>query len=362
MNMTLSKRGDYVMRSALSLARAFDEAGNHKIREVVADTEMPRAFASQVLADLVRAGLAASQSGRDGGYRLTRPPSEITVLEVVEAAEGPLQAERCALGEGPCRWEAVCPLHETWSKATVMLRDLLAATSLEQVAARDAAIEAGTYAAPADSHRRRQASVALSDAVQVEISVAQAHLALARSARKLGALAETAISAGDGAGEVIAGKQSPAQGRLGVDASIAPAGRGARQGATGVSRYLLAWRAFGDGGANSSHFEADLLVSPIDSERSEVRAEGTWHQDGTASTPGPAELESRAKRTLRAFLRSLASELEGPETPPGPTEPQGKSRVKADGNSREEPGGRAPGRDGRSDVKVPRAGPSREGR
>jgi Rrf2 family protein len=224
MNMTLSKRGDYVMRSALSLARVFGEAGNRKIREVVADTEMPRTFASQVLADLVRAGLATSRSGLDGGYRLTRPPSEITVLEVIEAAEGPLQAERCALGEGPCRWDAVCPLHETWSEATVMLRDLLARTSLEQVAVRDAAIEAGTYATPADSHRRHQASVAVSDAVQVETSVAQAHLALARSARRLGALAETAISAGDGVGS---GQQSPARVRPAVDATMAPAGRGA---------------------------------------------------------------------------------------------------------------------------------------
>ena len=342
MNMTLSKRGDYVMRSALSLARAFDEAGNHKIREVVADTEMPRTFASQVLADLVRAGLATSRSGRDGGYRLTRPPSEITVLEVVEAAEGPLQAERCALGEGPCRWEAVCPLHETWSEATVMLRDLLARTSLEQVAARDAAIEAGTYGAPADSHRRRQASVAVSDAVQVEISVAQAHLALARTARKLGSIAETAISAGEGAGEVTSGKQSPAQGRRGVDASIAPAGRATRQGGTGASRYLLAWRAFGDDGASSSHFEADLLVSPIDSERSEVHAEGTWHQDGTAGAPSRAELEGEAKRTLRAFLRSLAWELESQETPPGPTEPQGNGHAKAGGSSHKRPGGGRP--------------------
>ena len=122
MNMTLSKRGDYVMRSAIALARAYESGAPRKIREVVADTEVPRTFASQILADLVRAGLAVSRAGRDGGYRLSRPPAEITVLQVVEAAEGSLRAERCALGDGPCRWEAVCPLHETWTKATARAR------------------------------------------------------------------------------------------------------------------------------------------------------------------------------------------------------------------------------------------------
>ncbi|HUZ19884.1 MAG TPA: Rrf2 family transcriptional regulator [Acidimicrobiales bacterium] len=151
--MTLSKRGDYVVRSAIALARALERGNAIKIREVVADTKVPTTFASQILADLVRAGLASSKAGRDGGYRLERPPEEITVLEVVEAAEGPLRAERCALAEGPCRWDAVCPLHETWSAATAALREVLAATTLADLAQRDRLIEGGAYAVPVDSHR-----------------------------------------------------------------------------------------------------------------------------------------------------------------------------------------------------------------
>jgi Rrf2 family protein len=143
MDMTLSKRGDYVVRSAISLARAFEEGVPRKIREVVGETEVPQTFASQILADLVRAGVASSRAGRNGGYWLARAPEDISVLEVVEAAEGPLHAERCALGEGPCRWESVCPLHETWSEATAMLRQVLAATTLAEVAARDRSIEDG---------------------------------------------------------------------------------------------------------------------------------------------------------------------------------------------------------------------------
>lgn len=153
MNMTLSKRGDYVVRSALCLARAYDSGDYRKIREVVAEMGVPLTFASQILGELVRAELAVSRAGRDGGYRLARPPERINLLEVVEAGEGMLHAERCALGEGPCRWEQVCPLHETWQAATAALRQTLAEVNLATLAARDEAIESGVYPTPADSHR-----------------------------------------------------------------------------------------------------------------------------------------------------------------------------------------------------------------
>ena len=152
MNMTLSNRGDYVVRSAICLAKAWPAGSPVKLRELVADTQMPLSFASQIAGDLVKAGLATSKAGRDGGYRLARPPREISVLEVVESAEGPLRAERCALNEGPCRWEAACPMHDTWMAATAALRETLATTTLRHLAERDEEIAAGSYR-PTDTHR-----------------------------------------------------------------------------------------------------------------------------------------------------------------------------------------------------------------
>src|SRR5450755_4323512 len=131
--MTLSKRGDYVVRSALCLARAYDSGGYRKIREVVAEVDVPQTFASQILADLVHAKLATSKAGKDGGYRLVRAPALISLLDVIEAGEGPLRAERCALGDGPCRWDAVCPLHESWKAATDAMRTVLAGITLAEV-------------------------------------------------------------------------------------------------------------------------------------------------------------------------------------------------------------------------------------
>src|SRR5487761_2372376 len=167
-DMTLSKRGDYVVRSALCLARAYTGGEHRKIREVVAEMDVPQTFASQILADLVRAGIASSRAGKSGGYRLVRSPEEVSLLEVIAAGEGPLRAERCALGEGPCRWDQVCPLHETWGSATGALRDTLARTSLAEIAARDEALEHATYPQPPDSHRHRATTLSIEDSVQVE--------------------------------------------------------------------------------------------------------------------------------------------------------------------------------------------------
>ena len=294
MDMTLSKRGDYVMRSAISLARAFEGGDTRKIREVVAETEVPRTFASQILADLVRAGLALSRAGRDGGYRLSRHPGEISVLEVVEAAEGPLRAERCALGAGPCRWDAVCPLHETWTEATATLRELLSRTTLAEVAERDAAIEAGTYVVPGDAHRSHPVSVPVADAVQVELGAEALRGALAAAGGRLGEL----VAAAGGAG--------PSGAARAAQASLAPIGT-----ATGDDeRYLLAWELAS--AAGGSRLEAELRALAVDAERSEVRVEGTWRQDPHGEGPllEGAALEQQSRAVLRSFLRRLARQLE----------------------------------------------------
>jgi Rrf2 family iron-sulfur cluster assembly transcriptional regulator len=152
-NMTLSKRGNYVVLSAICLAWAYETGEYRKIREVVATMKVPQTFASQILAELVRAEIASSKAGKEGGYLLTRPPSEITMLEVIEAGEGPLRAERCALKDGPCHWDFVCPLHWIWGDSIDAFRESLASVTLADLVANDKALELNTFRMPAESHR-----------------------------------------------------------------------------------------------------------------------------------------------------------------------------------------------------------------
>jgi Rrf2 family transcriptional regulator, iron-sulfur cluster assembly transcription factor len=142
MDLALTRRGDYAVRAALCLARRGD-GGYVKIREVAATMALPASYTPQVLRLLAEAGLAEARAGRDGGYRLTRPPGEVALLEVVEAAEGSFRLERCILRGGPCHWEQACAVHAAWSAAVQACRDQLAATTLADLVAADAKLEAG---------------------------------------------------------------------------------------------------------------------------------------------------------------------------------------------------------------------------
>lgn len=74
------------------------------------------AFLAQVMAPLVRAGWVESITGRSGGYKLAVDPETISVLELIEAVEGPTVGG-CALRGGECSAVARCAVHDAWSKA-----------------------------------------------------------------------------------------------------------------------------------------------------------------------------------------------------------------------------------------------------
>ena len=292
-NLTLTRRGDYVVRSALALARAFPSGQPRKIREVVAEMAVPPTFASQILADLVRAGLATSKAGRAGGYSLTRAPEDISLLEVVEAGEGPVRAERCALGDGPCRWDRVCPLHDTWSAATAAFRASLAGASLADLAASDADLESGARVAPPDSHRAGGRSVALDDTVHVEMPAA----ALAEILPRLEARLPDALA--------VAYRDATPTGAPGPEDMWSPRPEEIvaminldRASSTGA----LTWECTRSSDAPDSRFEGTLEVVAVDAQRCELRCSGRLRPPPLfGETP-----EAPAGAMLRALLRHLA--------------------------------------------------------
>ena len=143
MDLALTRRGDYAVRAALCLAKRGGSSQYVKIREVAETMALPASYTPQVLRLLAEAGLAEAKAGRDGGYRLTRPPSEVALLEVVEAAEGTFQLERCILRGGPCHWEEACAVHGAWSAAVQACRDSLRQTTLANLVEADSRLEAG---------------------------------------------------------------------------------------------------------------------------------------------------------------------------------------------------------------------------
>ena len=310
MNLTLSKRGDYVVRSAICLGHAYPSDTPRKLRQVSAEMAVPRTFVSQILGDLVRAGLAVSSFGANGGYRLARPPGEVSLLEVVEAGEGRLAPEACVLGEGPCHWDGACPLHEDWTALGGTLRAQLASTSLEQLVRRDEAMRAGTYPVPADSHRLRESTVALADSVQVELPAP----AVAATLRSGGSWLVPHLEAASAEGAAVlvrVGPGGPAWLGKTVAARLGPA-----EGAGDALTIALTWEATGPSGL-FPRFEGELRLSPLDAERSELVLTGRYRPPLGAAGQAldEAVLTRVARATVRSLLRRVARALEGTASP-----------------------------------------------
>ena len=121
------------MRAAVALARNW--GGEYrKIREVAEEMNIPLRYTPEILGILQRAGLAEARAGRNGGYRLSRDPSDISLLEVIEASEGDLKSQRCVMSGGPCHWQGtICAVHPMLEAAGNALTDSLRSQTLSSV-------------------------------------------------------------------------------------------------------------------------------------------------------------------------------------------------------------------------------------
>jgi len=87
--MRISQRGLYALKALLHLAEAYDR-GLVKVHEIAEAEAVPRKFLEGILVTLKNSRIVVSQRGRDGGYRLRRPPAEIVVGDVIRLIDGPL--------------------------------------------------------------------------------------------------------------------------------------------------------------------------------------------------------------------------------------------------------------------------------
>jgi Rrf2 family protein len=140
--MRLSKRGEYGLRAMIVLATP-DREGKIpvvQIREIAEREQMPAKFLEQILLALRNAGLLHSKMGVGGGYHLAKPPTKISLGQIVRVLDGPLAPVKCVsqMAYEPCG----CPDEETCGLRMVMgdvrnaMADLLDGTSLADVAAR----------------------------------------------------------------------------------------------------------------------------------------------------------------------------------------------------------------------------------
>ena len=133
MTMKISTKGDYATRALLALAL---RGGPASVRDIAKATGLPQAYLEQIMLGMKAAGLVEAKRGVQGGYSLARPPSDITLRQIVEAAEGNVAPLGCAAEDpdGRCIEEGQCALQLVWIKVRGAVSEILDSVTLQDVA------------------------------------------------------------------------------------------------------------------------------------------------------------------------------------------------------------------------------------
>jgi Rrf2 family protein len=110
---------------------ALHQDGGPVALEVVAqDQQIPERYLAKIIQDLRRRGLIRSVRGAYGGYLLSRPASEISLLDVWEALEGPFVPVECLDNPNTCEMVGECVTREVWNKVREAIVDVLESENL----------------------------------------------------------------------------------------------------------------------------------------------------------------------------------------------------------------------------------------
>jgi len=130
----ITRASDYAVRVMIHLA-GLPPRSTERQSELSKATNVSGHFLSKVLQQLARARLIRSQRGSGGGYALAVAAESVTLLDVVQAIEGPVRLNQC-IEEGPaCERKSWCPAHQVWAEAQAAIVTVLGRVTMARLAA-----------------------------------------------------------------------------------------------------------------------------------------------------------------------------------------------------------------------------------
>lgn len=133
--MRLSTRGRYAVMAMVELAarEGGEGRGQVSLAEIAQAQQLSLAYLEQLFGPLRRAGLVASARGPGGGYRLARTAAQVSISEIVNAVDEPIQATRCEEGGPGCMAGQRCLTHDLWAELGDQIRLFLEGVTLADV-------------------------------------------------------------------------------------------------------------------------------------------------------------------------------------------------------------------------------------
>jgi Rrf2 family protein len=128
--MQITRQADYAVRAVLYLAR-LEPTQRAATSQVAQEQHIPPSFLAKIISQLSIAGLLHTSRGARGGVTLAREPKDITLLEVIEAIDGPILLNECVADNSVCTFDDDCPLRPVWCDAQEELVNRLKGTTFQ---------------------------------------------------------------------------------------------------------------------------------------------------------------------------------------------------------------------------------------
>jgi FeS assembly SUF system regulator len=133
--LRMGKLTDYATVVLASLAQ--DPSRHRAAAELAETTRLKLPTVSKVLKGLQRSGMVISSRGSQGGYRLARPPEQITAAQILDVFEGPIAITECSGASSRCGIERQCRVGGVWQRVNAAIRRALEDVTLHQLAGLD---------------------------------------------------------------------------------------------------------------------------------------------------------------------------------------------------------------------------------
>jgi Rrf2 family transcriptional regulator, cysteine metabolism repressor len=133
--MKISARDEYACAAVLELALNYDSETPVRVQDIAQRQRIPMKFLFQIMQILKRLDIVRSRRGTEGGYTLTRPPSELTVGEVIRALSGPFVQLSC-LDSGK---QHTCQFKPIWEEVDRAIGNVLNNVTFEELVRRERA-------------------------------------------------------------------------------------------------------------------------------------------------------------------------------------------------------------------------------
>lgn len=132
--MQITRQADYAVRAVYYLTKLGSDS-RAATSQIADEQHIPPSFLAKIISQLSVAGLLHTSRGARGGVSLARDPEEISLLDVVEAIDGPILLNECVAGDGTCTFSEDCPMRPIWCDAQQHLIGKLKGTNFSMLAA-----------------------------------------------------------------------------------------------------------------------------------------------------------------------------------------------------------------------------------